>query len=129
MSILDYNLVDVPDEQIVPAGEYSVKILSAKAKTSKSGKPMIEVAIGFPDEIDARTCFHYITLPAEGDDDSVANGKLRRLKEFYEAFGIAYDGPVDLDLVTGETAFAIIAEEEDEEYGASNRVKRFLNQK
>jgi len=129
MSILDYNLTDVPDEQIVPAGEYSVKILSAKAKTSQAGNPMIEVAIGFPDEVDSRTCFHYITLPSEDDDEGKANGKLRRLREFYDAFGVSYDGPVDLDLVVGETAYAIIAEEEDEEYGPSNRVKRFLEQK
>jgi len=129
MSILDYNLDNVPEESIVPAGEYEIKILSAKSKTSKAGKPMVEVALGFPSEPDSRSCFHYIGLPAEGDEQTAANGKLRRLKEFYDAFGIDYGNPVELDTMIGETAFAIVAEEEDEEYGASNRIKRFLGRK
>ena len=129
MSILDYNLDAVPEESTLPQGEYEVKILSAKSKDSKAGKPMLEIALGFPGEPDARSCFHYITLPAEGDEDKPINGKLRRLKGFYEAFGIDYSSPVDMDTIVGETAYAIITEEEDEQYGNSNRVKRFMARK
>ena len=130
MSILDYNLDTIPEESILPQGEYEVKILSAKSKDSKAGKPMLEIALGFPGEPDARSCFHYITLPADGDEETTINGKLRRLKGFYEAFGIDYSGgPVDMDNTVGETAYAIITEEEDEQYGNSNRIKRFMARK
>lgn len=126
MSILDYNLDNVPDEQTLEPGEYQVKILSAKSKDSKAGKPMIEVALGYPDHEDAKSTFHYISLPSEDDDQTKTNQKLRGLKNFYEAFNVDYSGPVDMDNLVGETCFAIINEEEDETYGARNNVKRFL---
>lgn len=132
MSILEYNLDkdSVPDPQVLPAGEYEVKITSAKAKTSQAGKPMVEVALGFPTELQAKTCFHYISLPADGDEDNTVQNKLRSLRSFYEAFGVDYSGPVDLDMMIGETCFAIITEEEaTDEYDASNRVKRFMASK
>ena len=131
-SILDYHLDrdSVPDPQVLPAGEYEVKITSAKPKTSQAGKPMVEVAIGFPNELQAKTCFHYVTLPADSDEADTVQSKLRNLRNFYEAFGVDYSGPVDLDLMIGETCFAIITEEEaTDEYEASNRVKRFMASK
>ena len=133
MSILDFNLDrdNVPDPKVLPAAEYEVKILSAKAKTSKSsGKPMVEIALGFPNEMQAKTCFHYISLPADDDKPDIVQKKFRSLRGFYEAFGVDYSGPVDLDTLTGETCFAIVTEEEaTEDYEASNRIKRFLARK
>ena len=129
MSILDYNLDNVPDESILEAGEYQCKILSAKSKDSKAGKHMIEVALGYPDNEEAKTTFHYLSLPAEDDDQSKTNLKLRSLKNFYEAFDVDYSGPVDMDNLIGLTCFVIITEEESEQYGASNSVKRFLASK
>lgn len=129
MSILDYNLDNVPDEQTVEGGEYNVKILSAQPKDSKAGKPMIALVLGFTDVPDSKSCFHYLSLPSDGDEQTAINGKLRRLKNFYEAFGVDYSGPVEMDNLVGETAFAIVDEEENEEFGARNNIKRFLAQK
>lgn len=125
MGLLDYNMENIPDEHSVPAGEYQLKLIKVSQKTSKAGNPMLEVLLGIAEDVDARNIFHYITLPAEGDEEGMRNRKLRRLKEFLEAFDIDTSGPVDTDALGGETGFGILKEEEDEEYGTRNTIARF----
>jgi len=125
MSLLDYNMENIPEEHSVPAGEYPVKLVKVSQKTSKSGNPMLEVILNIMEDADARNVFHYITLPTEGDEEGVRNQKLRRLKEFLTAFDIDTSGPVDTDELGGETGFAILKEEESEEFGTRNTVARF----
>lgn len=130
-SVLDYNLTDIPDEAPVEPGEYEMKVLSATHKiSSTSGKPMVEVVLGVSEEPNARSVYTYLSLPAEKDDTKAINGKLRRLRSFYDCFAVDYEGgSVELDNLIGETGFCILSEEDDPEYGASNSVRRFLARK
>lgn len=130
-SVLDYNLDDknLPEETTVDPGEYQLQLISAKHQMSNAGNPMVTCLFGVVDEPNAMNVFYHITLPTDGDDEKTVARKLRRLRTFYQAFGIDYSKPVDLDELGGETGFAILKLEEDEEYGSRNIVSRFVPRK
>ena len=68
-------------------------------------------------------------LPADADDDKRRNSRLRAVKGFYEAFEVDYTKPVESDDLQGLTGWAIVVEENSDEYGTQNRVRRFVQGK
>ena len=127
MSILDYNLDNVQELATVPEGEYQVRGAGAECKTSaKTGGEYLSIRLECSDEPDAKNITLVMMLPTDSDDEKARNGRLRRLKSFYEAFDIDYTKGVDTDDLVGCSGWAILTEEDDPEYGRQNRVKRFI---
>ena len=81
------------------------------------------------DEADSKNITHIIMLPADGDDDKRRNNRLRAVKMFYEAFDVDYTKGVETEDLVGLTGWAIVVEEESDEYGTQNRVRRFVQGK
>ena len=129
-SIMDFNLDDIPDQKPVEDGEYQLTITSAKYKESQEkGTPMIAISMNIEDHEDASTVFHNIILPVE--DDPKANGKLRMIKQFCDAFSISQDtlkqciAEEEYEAIVGESGYAILNQEEYQGQ-VNNRVKRFV---
>lgn len=123
MSLLDLDLENVPDLVLLPIGEYRLRIESAKEKTSKNGKEMLEVMFIPVDEADAAPIFEYIMLPDSSDEERTANAKKRRLRDLVKAFNIPNYG--ELNNWTGCTGFAAVVIETDPQYGDKNRIKAY----
>jgi len=126
MGILDYNLEDVPDLEILPDDEYRLEVIRAETKQDKNGNPGLKLTLK-SDRANTRLIGHWISLPGENDDEEQSNNKLRRLIPFVNAFGIKKHDE-DEDLI-GTSGFCLLATEDDPEYGQSNRVTRFVEQK
>jgi hypothetical protein len=124
--ILDIGTEDVPEITSVPQGEYELKILSAETKDSKKGDPMIALYMEVLGEATADNLNHYIMLPTDGDDEKTRVRKLNRLKEFKSCFHLPSSGPIASEDMVGATGWAILGEEESQEFGKQNRVKRFI---
>ena len=127
MGLLELNLNDVKELATVEPGEYNLRITNAEVKTSeKTGGQFLKVVFDLPDEADSKGIQKVFMFPTDSDDDKVRNNRLRSVKLFYEAFDVDYEGPVETDDLVGLTGWAILAEDEDPEYGTSNFVKRFV---
>ena len=120
---------DIPDQHTVEPGEYQVTLRKIEEKISKKGDPMLESLFVIADDADAKPIFHYTMLPAESDDDSQVNNKLRRLKEYLQALGADTSGSIETTALVGESCFAILKEEDDIEFGKRNSISRFIPQK
>lgn len=124
--ILDIDTENVEGFHTVPGGEYELRILKLTQKNSQKGDPMIEVQLDIPEDPKSKDVYHYIMLPTNRDDEKRKTQKLVNLKEFKAAFGIPQSGPVSAEELEGARGWAILAEDEDENYGKSNKIKRFV---
>ncbi len=131
MTLLDLALNDVPELKTVEAGtEVEVQLASFEKTESKAGKPMLSCRLQITSEADVQAVFNYLSLPVAEDDESTKNSKLRRIQRFADAFGIDYSsGSIDLEASVGKSAWVVLNEESDEEYGTRNTVKRFVTPK
>ena len=130
MSLLDFNLENVTELSTVPEGEYAIRVVNCELKTSqKTGGNYLNVRLELADEADSKNITHIIMLPADGDDDKRRNNRLRAVKMFYEAFDVDYTKGVETEDLVGLTGWAIVVEEESDEYGTQNRVRRFVQGK
>jgi len=125
--ILDVDTANVPEFKSLPEGsEVELRIVSAEMKNSKAGDPMLALRLDIPQEPLSKDINHFIMLPTNGDDEKRSAQKLNRLKEFKACFGLPANGPVSKDDMEGAKGWAILGEEESQEYGKQNRVKRFI---
>jgi hypothetical protein len=130
MGLLELNLNDVKELSTVEPGEYQLRITQCEVKTSeKTGGQFLKVLFDIPEEADSKGLSKVFMFPTDADDDKVRNNRLRSIKIFYEGFGIDYEGAVETDDLVGLTGWAILAEDEDPQYGVSNYVKRFVASK
>ena len=125
---LQFNTTDVPELEVAPAGEYTVRIVKAEQRDRRD-KPgsMLALTLTLPGEANVKLLNHYQMLPdtAEGDKDK-ENRVLRQLKSIGVCFGIDFNAGVEPDALVGLEGRAILSIEESDEYGPQNRVKRFL---
>lgn len=127
MGILaDFDFDNLPETSAVSEGEYEALIVDAGEHTGKtSGKTSIRVVLDLPGEANAETIYHYLSLPTGDDDEKTRNRKLRRIKEFLNAFGLSSDE--DYSDWVGRKAWALVGVEEDQQTGQPrNIIKRFL---
>lgn len=125
--ILDVETENAPEFKSLPDGtECQVRIMSAEIKNSKKGDPMLALRFDVPDEPYAKDINHFIMLPTSNDDEKQKAQKQNRLKEFKAAFGLAPAGAISTDDMEGNKAWAILGEEESQEYGKQNKIKRFV---
>jgi hypothetical protein len=124
--ILDTDTSNVESFTSVPTGEYELRIVKAESKNSQKGDPMLAVQMDIPSESKSKDVFHYIMLPTGNDDVKRSTQKLVNLKDFKAAFGFPQSGPISTDEMEGARGWAILVEEDDQQYGKANRVKRFI---
>lgn len=126
MGILsDFNLNDIPETSALASGEYEVVITNASDYVGKtSGKQSIRVLLDVPDEANAETIFHYLSLPNADDTEKQKMNKLRRIKNFLQAFDLSQDDPYE-DWV-GHKSWALVKQETDQDGNPRNSVTRFL---
>jgi hypothetical protein len=82
------NLSDIPELGPVPAGEYDLRITSAKVKTYDSGASCINLGCEVIGEDNADSVWHKLWLPTNADDQSKQANKLRQIKDFMTALGM-----------------------------------------
>jgi hypothetical protein len=125
---LGTDLGEVPDMTSLPDGsEANLKLTDIDVRVSKkTGGKFIYALLDPFEEPNAKLINHVMMLPTEGDTDKAKNNRLRAVRDFYTAFGIPLSGSVDLREYIGNTSWAILKEEEDAEYGSSNRVRRWV---
>lgn len=129
MGILSqFDLDNVPELTAVPAGEYEVCIIEASDYVGKeSGKQSIRVVFEILNEPNAQNVYHYIGLPNSDDDEKVANSKLRRAKQFLQAFDLSSDD--DYAEWVGRMSWALLGIEDDRNGEARNRIVNFISSK
>lgn len=127
MSLLDYNLDNVPELTSVAEGEYQVQINSAEVKTNEKGNTFLLCRMSIPDEPAAQDLSYVVMLPNDNDEEKEATRKLNNLRRFMRAFGFDTSAPLDTDAMPGSTAFALLIEKDDPTYGRQNQVKKFTN--
>ncbi|MFA6973098.1 MAG: hypothetical protein WC208_17095 [Gallionella sp.] len=125
--ILDVDTQNAPEFKSLPSGtEAELRIVKAEIKNSKKGDPMLALRLDVPNEPYSKDINHFIMLPTAQDDDKVKAQKQNRLKEFKACFKLAPAGPISAEDMEGTKGWAILDEEESQEYGTQNRVKRFV---
>jgi hypothetical protein len=117
---------DVVEPKAVPEGEYELRIVEVKQDTNKNGEPYILPRFEIVGEVGTKSVGRYMALPIASMDAEKLNKTKLGLKRFFDAMGIDASGGVDLDALVGETVWAMLGLEEDEEYGEQNFVRRFV---
>ena len=127
MSLLDYDVDSVPELTTMAAGAHQVKIVSAEIRQQKPEKgtsSFLYLRLVPTEDPNAKDIGHVIMLPDDNKDERENNSRLRRLKEFVMAFGLQI--PLDTDTMTDTVGVGVLSQEDDEEYGEQNRIRRFL---
>jgi len=120
------NFDDVVEPTAVPEGEYELRISEIAQDTNKNGEPYILPKFDIVSEPTAKTVTKYMALPSASMDEKKLNKSKLNLKRFFEALGVDAGGGIDLDALVGETVWAMLGLEEDEQYGEQNYIKKFV---
>jgi hypothetical protein len=129
-SFLDLgNLDDVAELTTKPLGEYELQLANLEQGAGKdSGKKYLRADLDIIGEPDTKSVTHIMMLPTAEDPEKQRRSRLRAIKHFYNAFGIPTDGTVVIYAnYIGRTGWAILDEENSEQYGKRNRVKQFTS--
>lgn len=130
MSVLNsLDLDNIPPVEILPPGEYEMKIISTEIKESSGENApsdamnvvVILEAIKFPN---ASHVFRYFSLPNSRDDERQSTQKRRWLKEFLDAFNID-KSDIGNDSAKGATGWCIMVTR-TYEGREQNEVKKFI---
>lgn len=125
--ILDEDTTNTVELHSMPEGEYQLRFLKGEQKMSKkTNKPMVQLNFDIVGEVEAKDLTHYIMLPTSDMDAKERNRRQLSIRDLKYAFGLSDNDRIDFDSLIGETVWAILAEEENEEYGKQNRIRRFL---
>lgn len=90
VSLMDFSLDNVPDLAIAEEGRHIVKIISMQHKVSDAGNGYFPVAFAIIDTSEeTKTVFYnFLGLPSEDDEKSQFTTKLRKFKDFCDAFNL-----------------------------------------
>jgi len=125
--ILDVETENAPEFKSLPDGtEAQLRIVKAEIKNSSKGDPGLVLRFDIPNEPYTKDIQQWIMLPTANDDEKQKAQKQNRLKEFKAVFGLAAAGPISTDDMEGSKGWAILGEEETQEYGKQNKIKRFV---
>lgn len=123
LSEFDYD--NIPDLASVPEGEYELQIIEARDYVGKtSGKASVQVIFVIEGHPDADTLYHYLALPAPEDDERKKHSKLRRIKEFFSAFGLSSQD--EYEEWVGKKSWALLTQEADNNGSMRNSVRKFI---
>lgn len=128
MAFINAKLDDsVKEGEIVPEGEYDLRIVKASRKETKKGDremTVVVIKIDDPEYPDAPPIMQYLVDSKSGDDSDQVRMRSVELKRFLQAFGVAMqaDGYDDEDL-PGATAKCMVVQEEGDDKVIRNRIR------
>lgn len=124
MPFIKVALKDAQESEVVPEGEYDLRIAKAEDKDSKKGNPMTQVMIVIDGHPNAQPVNHFLLYPTKNDDENITNLRLRDTRRFLELFGIEWtpDG-FDTDDLVGATARGFLGQEEGDDGNMYNRLR------
>ena len=128
MSFLTPGMFDgVYEPKAVPEGEYQLRIINAEIKASqKTGGNYLNVTMEIIDDAEAKNINHIMMFPTPADDKKKTNSRLFAIQNFLKAFDADISGSLDAKDLIGNTGWAILRVEEDQEYGERNTVRKFV---
>jgi len=125
--ILDVDSANAPEFHSLADGtEVELRISKAEVRNSKAGDPMLALRLDIPAEPYSKDINHFIMLPNNKDDAKQTAQKQNNIKVFKATFGLPPTGPISSEDMEGAKGWAILGEEETQEYGKQNKVKRFI---
>lgn len=124
------SLMDVGEEELVPEGQYDLRIFATRESKSQSGRDttIVSIQVEDPNHPNAQPITHVLTIPSDEDWDEnpqMATTFMRRNRRFLELFKIPYseDG-WDTEDFPGQTARAFVSQtKEDNEGNVYNRIR------
>ncbi len=125
---IDVGLDDVPELELVPEGERTLRCTGAEMDVSNAGNDMLVLRLEDAQNEMTEVLRHYLVLPAEGDDQRTEIRKKQSLRDACLAFGVDFSGGFSADEFIGKQADVIISHDEDPEYGPSANVQRFVTE-
>ena len=130
-SIIDVSFDDLGESKTYEDGkECLLEIVYAAVNPTKDGSKVgLNVVFVDPDDDDVEEIRWWCELPTAArmeEDKRGGRRSLKQLKEFYTAFSVSTDGPVETDSLKGSTGYVILGLEESVEYGEQNKVKKFV---
>lgn len=130
MSLLDIDVGDAQEPKVMPADEeYQIRIIDARTDIDKNGDPYMMPRFEVVDQPLAKDFTHFLRLPHKGMDEKSLNRYQWSLKVFLECFGLPTQGQLDVEDLKGKVGWAILGVKDDETYGESNTVKKFIASK
>ncbi|MBU2052475.1 DUF669 domain-containing protein [Patescibacteria group bacterium] len=120
------DLTAVPDLKTVPEGLYNLRVESVESKVSQNGNPYIALRFSFLDDPEAQDVYNNLMLPTADNDQRTTLQKKRRIKKFVEEFSVPFTASgINFENAIGCTGFALLIEEDTEDFGKQNRIRRF----
>ena len=131
MSILDLTQHDVnnlPTGKVHPDGtEIKARITNVNQDVDKNQVPYIMPFFEDSDDSNVLDFGDYLPLPVSGDSDKDKGKKLRRLKDFSDAFEAnLFQTQVDLESMKGKTGWIIVGIGKDKDGNPVNKVKKYV---
>ena len=125
MPFLDFSGTYEPET--VSPGEYRLRVVEAEVKSQKPEKgsgSFIQLKLDIPEAPRAKDITHVMMLPTPNDDPKQKNSRLSAIQLFLKACG--FDNVDNINEVVGANPWAILVEEETQEWGKQNRVRKFV---
>jgi hypothetical protein len=142
MPFIEQAVSDATEDELVPEGEYELRIVAHETKENKAGTgELIQVQIEIMDPPDGikspAPIFHYLSLAGPNDEPKSKSFKLRMQRRFLECFSIPFEGngfnDDDFDGATGRclvTQQEIVRNEQPTgEYSHALRLPKFRNER
>lgn len=118
MAFINVAIKDAKESEVVPEGEYDLRIVKSEDKDSKAGNAMTVVMIQIiSDEYpNASPLNHFITYPSENGSEAGNAMKLRDIARFLQTFKIPYtDEGFDTDDLQGAEGTCFLDQEEGQD--------------
>lgn len=129
----DYDLDAVPELHTLPIGEAELRLISAELKQQKPDKGtgyFLQLKFQSVTDPNAENIMHIMMLPQAEKEERTNNNRLRALKDFAAAYGVPCKSLSELINNVynsiGNSGFALLKIEESPEYGAQNRISKFV---
>lgn len=119
------DLSDAKELHTSPTGtEAQLRIVSAELKETEKAR-FIQVRLEVMGDPLHKDITHPLFLPKPDMDERRINNTKYAMKLFGEAFDINFSLPQNFEDWRGLTAWAILKEEDNDEYGMQNRVRKW----
>jgi hypothetical protein len=139
---LAYSL-SAQDPKVLPSGSHKLLLKSATYGDSKKGRKQFAFMFIAAQESNIKPIFEYLAPPGQGETPEAANFQACRMRDLKAALGLepgaginisdvvitSDDGresqTIDDPMWVGREVWAVLDEDEDE-FGKKNRIKRFI---
>jgi len=126
MGFLDINLDDAVEPTAVPGDqEYKLRITDMREANDKNGQPYILPRFEIIGEPTTKEFTKFLRLPNDEQNEKQKNSTKWGLKVFFDTFDIN-SSTANTNEMIGQEGWAILGQEETEEWGEQNFVKKFV---